>query len=165
MHLGATNSCCTVGTTTVDSASARPLIRPALDRWFGLKGQWAHSPGQRPGYTECVTTALEGQKRYHVQKLLPFQGVVNRRHTIPRALPWANGSLPFQGVVNREHGLPQRRDLGGASVSTGDPFRVDFLTNLHPRVLRTTRLLSVDRVAVRSGSTTTARYFFCYCWK
>ena len=48
-----------------------------------------------------MTTALEGQKRYHVQKLLPFQGVVNRRHTIPRALPWANGSLPFQGVVNR----------------------------------------------------------------
>ena len=54
---------------------------------------------------------------------------------------------------NREHGLPQRRDLGGASVSTGDPFRVDVPTNLHPRVLRTTRLLSGDRVAVRGGST------------
>jgi len=51
------------------------------------------------------------------------------------------------------HGLPQRRDLGGASVSTGDLFRVDVPTNHHPRVLRTTQLLSGDRVAVRGGST------------
>jgi hypothetical protein len=48
-------------------------------------------------------------------------------------------------------GVHQHRDLGGASVSTGDPFRVDVPTNLHPRVLRTTRLLSGDRVAVRGN--------------
>ncbi len=61
-----------------------------------LKGQWAVSPGQRPGYgVTTVDNALKGQKLLYVITLLPFQGGCHA-FRIPRALPRAMGSLAFQ---------------------------------------------------------------------
>ena len=63
----------------------------------GLKGQKATSPGHRPGYEECVTTALQGQKLLYVITLLPLQGEETSRPP-PRAMPWATCLLAFQAV-------------------------------------------------------------------
>ena len=67
--------------------------------WNALKGQPAHSPGQRPGLWERGKFALKGQKNGVLVKLLPFQG---DSHTsrIPRALPRADISLALQAVLH-----------------------------------------------------------------
>ena len=64
-----------------------------------LKGQPAHSPGQRPGLWERGKFALKGQKNGVLVKLLPFQGD-SRTSRIPRALPRADISLALQAVLH-----------------------------------------------------------------
>ena len=67
--------------------------------WNALKGQPAHSPGQRPGLWERGKFALKGQKNGVLVKLLPFQGD-SRTSRIPRALPRADISLALQAVLH-----------------------------------------------------------------
>ena len=64
----------------------------------GLKGQKAHSPGQRPGYSEQTIYVKERAKA-----LLPVRAFAlagrGIRHLSPRALPWAMGLLAFLAPI------------------------------------------------------------------
>ena len=64
----------------------------------GLKGQQAHSPGQRPGYNSSIVRALQGQKRF----MLNAFALAGRlpSHLPPRALPRANCSLSLRSVIS-----------------------------------------------------------------
>jgi len=70
----------------------------------GLKGQQAHSPGQRPGYVGQATYALKGQKPYIEAMLLPLQGVgcasfVTQGAALGYALVGLSGRLPPVGYM------------------------------------------------------------------
>jgi len=63
----------------------------------GLKGQQAISPGQRPGY-RADNVRPERAKALSESNAFALSGRLLRL-SLPRALPWANGSLPLRGAI------------------------------------------------------------------
>ena len=63
------------------------------------EGQWAHSPGHRPGEIRGGDNALKGQKHLFLLGLLPLQGEYTN-YFVHRALPYAMcRSCPFRAHV------------------------------------------------------------------
>ena len=66
----------------------------------GLKGQQAHSPGHRPGYSRHPVFALKGQKHITLVWLLPLQGVV-AAHRLTQGGALGYELLAFQAVMSK----------------------------------------------------------------
>ena len=64
-----------------------------------LKGQWTHSPGQRPGYMRCVGCALKGQKPYEHYCAFALSGRTTRVPLHPGQCPGLLAYWPFRPLL------------------------------------------------------------------
>ncbi len=65
----------------------------------GLKAQFLHSPGQRPGYIAFNYNNAPCKGNYMWHNRVALTGRIIRKYLIPRALPWAMEILGFQPAL------------------------------------------------------------------